>query len=198
MKARDIRGWGLVGVAVATVLLGAVGLRPGVAHAADATIGAGNNPNRFTPNTQTVNVGDKVTFVWTGSGASGHDAIATSGGFPKLTLTQAAPNATWTMTTPGTYYFYCSIHSPATNATEDHVKANDAMVGKIVVVASGAPAPALGPALAVPAAAPAAAPAKTGSAGLAGHADDTGVAMALGALALLGVAGARFATRRER
>lgn len=196
MKAKDIRSGGLVGLAVATVLLGAVGFRPSVVHAADATIGAGSGPNRFAPNTQTVNVGDKVTFVWTSSGASGHDATATSGGFPKLTLTQANPNATWTMTTPGTYYFYCSIHSPATNATEDHVKANDAMVGKIVVVASGAPAPAPGPALAVPAAAPA--PAKTGSAGLTGRAGDTGAAIALGAFALLSIVGARFVTRRDR
>ncbi|TAK76420.1 MAG: hypothetical protein EPO16_07175 [Dehalococcoidia bacterium] len=196
MKAKGIRVGGLIGLTVAAVLLGAVGLRPGVVHAADATIGAGSNPNRFAPNTQTVNVGDKVTFVWTSSGASGHDATATSGGFPKLTLTQATPNGTWTMTTPGTYYFYCSIHSPATNATEDHVKANDAMVGKIVVVASGAPAPAPGPALAVPAAAPA--PAKTGSAGLVGRPGDMGIAIALGALALLSIAAARFVTRRER
>ena len=196
MKNREIRRWGLVALAVCTALLGSVGLRPETAHAANATIGAGSGPVRFTPNMQTVNVGDTVTFVWTSSGASGHDATATSGGFPKLVLTQAAPNAEWKMTTPGTYYFYCSLHAPAANATEEHVVANDAMVGKIVVVASGAPAPNPGPARAVPAAA--AAPAKTGSAGLAGGVDSTGVAMALGALAFLAVAGARFATRRAR
>lgn len=166
-------------------LLGSVGHRPEAAHAANATIGAGSGPNRFTPNTQTVNVGDTVTFVWISSGASGHDVTATGGAFPKLVLTQAAPNAEWKPTTPGTYYFYCSIHAPAANATEEHVVANDAMVGKIVVVASGA-------------AAPVAVPAKTGSAGLAGGVDSTGVAMTLGALALLAVASARFATRRDR
>ena len=195
MRNRAIRGWGVTALIACAVLAGAMAMKPDTAHAANATIGAGSGPTRFTSNTQTINVGDTVTFVWTSSGASGHDATATSGGFPKLTLTQANPNGAWTATAPGTYYFYCSLHAPAANATEEHVVANDAMVGKIVVVASGAPAPKPGPALAAPAGA---APAKTGSAGLAKDVDHTGVSLALGVLALLAVAGARFVTRRER
>lgn len=197
LKHRSIRGRGLIALSVCAIIGGVVGMRPGTAHAANASIGAGGTgaTARFTPNTQTVNVGDTVTFVWTSGGASGHNAIATTGGLPTLTLTQAAPNASWTAAAPGTYYFYCSIHTSAANATEGHVVANDAMVGKLVVVASGAPAPNPGPTQGAPALA---VPAKTGSAGLATPADSTGAVMALGALALLAVAGGRLVTRRQR
>lgn len=192
-RDRSTRGWRLLAVAICAMSIGAVGPQPLTADAANATIGAGSSPNRFSPNTQTVNVGDTVTFVWTSSGASGHNAVAANGEFPTVTMTQAQPNASWKASTPGTYYFYCSIHTSAANATEAHVVANDAMVGKIVVVASGAPAPNPGPVLAVPAAQPA--PAKTGSAGLQRGAGGSFALAALVALTLTALAAARRATR---
>src|SRR5205085_2314753 len=42
---------------------------------------------------------------------------------------------------PGTYYFCCAIPADASQATEAHVQANDAMVGKVIVQgqATGSP-----------------------------------------------------------
>lgn len=212
MVQRNVRGWGLAALTVGVVMFGSVGMRPGTAHAANASMGAANAPNRFSPTSQTINVGDTLTFVWQSSGANGHNAV---GGFTTAVMTQAAlTSAAWMAATPGTYYFYCSIHAQVANATEAGWAANTQMVGKLIVVASGAPAPAPIPPLAapVPAAAPAAgaapgaapaaaqpAPAKTGNVGLVGAAEgNANAAMGLGALALLTVAGARFATRRTR
>jgi plastocyanin len=122
---------GLVLALVTTGLL----MTHGRASAASASVATVSGSNRFTPNAVTVNVGDQVTFTY--GGTSFHNATSATAAWPAITLSSGnTSGSTTAFTTPGTYYFYCSIHSDPANATEAHVTANDAMVGKIVVVAA--------------------------------------------------------------
>jgi plastocyanin len=125
---------------IAAALACVAGVLPGrEGTAADATISAtGTTTPRFAPNSVEVAVGDTVTFRW-GSGV--HTAHAVNGEF--AILLGAGESGTWTPAAPGVYYFYCFIHANAALATEGHVAANDAMVGKVVVTAAQAPVPAL-------------------------------------------------------
>lgn len=129
------RASAVVIVAVAFVAL--MALVPGFgtpASAATQNVTVGAPTNRFSPNVTTVQAGDTVTFTWA---AGVHTVVADSLSLD-LTITSSSPTGeTAPLTTPGTYYFYCSIHAEPTDATEAHVQANDAMVGKIVVVAAG-------------------------------------------------------------
>ena len=121
----------------ATVLLLVAG-RASAANAAVSAAGSGAAA-RFNPNTVTVASGDTVNFDWV-SGT--HTATAVNGAFD-FQVTSGSPTNTWTAGAPGTYYFYCAVHATAAEATEAHVQANDAMVGKVVVTAaaSGTPTP---------------------------------------------------------
>jgi plastocyanin len=123
------------------VIVGAIvallALMPGLgapASAATQAVSVGSPTNRFTPNVVTVPVGDTVTFNWA---AGTHTVVAESLSLD-LSITSAnSTGQTTALNTPGTYYYYCSIHAEASDATEAHVQANDAMVGKIVVVPAG-------------------------------------------------------------
>ena len=127
----------LAAIAIAIVAL--MALMPGFsspASAASASVAVGSPTNRFSPNVATVNVGDSVTFNWS---AGTHTVVFPSGVSADLSINSSSTTGqTTAFTTPGTYYYYCSIHAEATDATEAHVQANDAMVGKIVVLATGA------------------------------------------------------------
>jgi plastocyanin len=98
------------------------------------TTGTGTNNQRFAPNIITIHAGDTVTFNL-GSGAHNVDLEDVT---PDLPINATTPTGTTNaFNTPGTYFFYCSIHADEASATEAHVQANDAMVGKIVVLAAG-------------------------------------------------------------
>lgn len=122
-------------VAVAIIALMALALGQGsTASAATQDVTVGSPTNRFTPNIVTVEAGDTVSFTW----AAGVHTVVAEDLSLDLTITSSNPTGeTGALTTPGTYYFYCSIHAESTDATEAHVQANDAMVGKIVVVEAG-------------------------------------------------------------
>lgn len=105
------------------------------ASAATQSVNVGSPTNRFTSNVITINAGDTVTFNWS-AGTHIVDLMDIS---PDLPIDSGhTTGVTMPLNTPGTYYFYCSIHATAAQATEAHVQANDAMVGKIVVLAATA------------------------------------------------------------
>ena len=110
--------------------------------ATTATVGVGGagGVNVFTPNTVNISVGDSVTFNWV-DGV--HDAKnATTGAlyFPLSVSSDAtAASQTTTFTTPGTYYFYCSVHAKAADATDAIIAAGTKQVGKIVVAGASTP-----------------------------------------------------------
>src|SRR6185437_11213785 len=109
------------------------------ASAASPAVGVGTPTNRFTPNVVTIPAGGTVTFNWV---AGTHTVVLPSGAAPDLTINSANPTGTTTaLETPATYYYYCSINAEASDATEAHVEANDAMVGKIIVLAADATPP---------------------------------------------------------
>jgi plastocyanin len=127
-------------VAGSGAVLGALSLAGGallmtgtVAGAASPAVTVGSPTNRFSPNVTTISVGDTVTFNW----AAGSHVVDLEDVSPDLPINSGQTSGvTEAFTTPGTYYYYCSIHASEALATEEHVQAGDAMVGKIVVTAA--------------------------------------------------------------
>jgi plastocyanin len=135
MTLTRYRGGVLAVITVAIVALMALMPCIGSASAASQSVSVGSPTNRFTPNVTTINAGDTVTFNWA---AGTHTVVFPSGASADLSITSSnTTGQTGAFSTPGTYYYYCSIHAEASDATEAHVQANDAMVGKIVVLAAG-------------------------------------------------------------
>lgn len=135
----------LIAAMVLACGIAAFTVHPQPVSAANASIGASGSTRdtaRFKDNIATVSAGDTVTFAW----ASGrHTATAAAGtGVFNIPLTSQSFVGTWTPSAPGTYYFFCAVHSSADLATEAHVVANDTQVGKIVVLPGPAAAPAPG------------------------------------------------------
>ena len=131
LSARPRNGL-IVVIALAAIVLAAFALgRP--AFAATQSVNTGTPTNRFTPNVITINAGDTVTFNW----SAGTHIVDLKDVSPDLPIDSShTTGVTAPFNTPGTYYFYCSIHATEDQATEAHVQANDAMVGKIVVQAA--------------------------------------------------------------
>jgi plastocyanin len=121
-------------LAIAVWILGAH-----VARAANASVGAGNSAGDtvFVPNVVTVSAGDSVTFNWV-NGI--HDTRNAATDQIYLPLSTGTNSQTTTFATAGTYYFYCSIHAKAADATDANIAAGTKMVGKIIVTAASAPA----------------------------------------------------------
>ena len=91
---------------------------------------------RFSPNAVSIGTGDSVTFTL---GGGGH-VVDLQDVFPDIPLDAThASGSAGPFAMSGTYYYYCSIHANASLATEAHVQANDAMVGKIVVTGAASP-----------------------------------------------------------
>jgi len=88
----------------------------------------------YGPSTETVNVGDTVTF--SNTGASPHDATSLDGSWA-TPLLQTGQSASVTFSTPGTFNFTCVLH-PWMKGT--------------IVVAPAASAPAVAPSAPAPAA----------------------------------------------
>jgi plastocyanin len=130
--------WAAVGaVALLTGFAAGIG---GVARAGGVTIedGSTDGSNTFTPNVVTISVGDSVTFTWV-DGA--HDARDAQSGAIYLPLSTGPNSKTTTFGTPGTYYFFCSIHAKATDATDANIASNTRQVGKIIVLGAPVPTP---------------------------------------------------------
>ncbi|MCC6381452.1 MAG: CHRD domain-containing protein [Dehalococcoidia bacterium] len=141
MRAVTCRRAGAGGALLLLVaLLAGVLIVGGSARAAGATInaeGGGSTTPHFNPNVASVNVGDTVTFQWV-SGTHTAEVLSPdrSSEVFDTDLTSTHASGAWTPTTAGTYYFYCSVHAADELATEAHVVAGDAMVGKVVVSAA--------------------------------------------------------------
>ena len=122
-------------LALAAILGTGFLMRPDGTEAANAGVTA-LATLRFSPNVSTVTTGDSVTFTL---GGGGH-VVDLKDVFPDIPLDAThASGSAGPFTTPGTYYYYCSIHASSSQATEEHVQANDAMVGKIVVTGAAIP-----------------------------------------------------------
>ena len=134
---------GILALAMVTAAIGGFLLTRDSAQAANASVAVGAPNNRFAPNVVNVNVGNTVTFSW----AAGTHIVDLKDVSPDIPIDSAHTGGTTNaFITAGTYYYYCSIHATADLATEAHVAANDAMVGKIVVTpaAAGGTTPAAG------------------------------------------------------
>jgi amicyanin len=109
----------LLAAAAAALLVASVAIAParGATHAVAIAEFA------FSPATLTITAGDTVT--WTNEDAIAHTATSINGGFDSGDLEQGESYAV-TFTTPGTYDYLCTPHP--------------SMTGRIVVVASSAPA----------------------------------------------------------
>lgn len=156
----------------------------GEAHAASATVGVGTPTNRFTPNIANISTGDKVTFTW----SAGTHVVDLKDVSPDIQVDSAhTSGVTTAFATPGTYYYYCSVHATADQATEAHVQANDAMVGKIVVTAASTGGSTATTAPGAP---------STGSGTMDGS-STTGMWLAAAGIGLLAAAGGILALRRR-
>ena len=178
----------LVAVALGAAILCGILLTRDSAHAANVSVTTGSPNNRFSPNVSNINVGDTVTFTW----SAGTHIVDLKDVSPDLAVdsghTSGKTNA---FATAGTYYYYCSIHATADQATEAHVAANDVMVGKIVVAAAtgGPTTPAAG-------ATPAPAAPGTGNSAAADGSDAPAFIFIAGALAALAGLAAFAVSRR--
>ncbi|MGH2634012.1 MAG: cupredoxin domain-containing protein [Tepidiformaceae bacterium] len=186
----------IVAAAIAAIALAAFAFgRP--ASAATQSVNVGTPTNRFTANVITINAGDTVTFNWS-AGTHVVDLMDIS---PDLPIDSGhTSGVTVPLTTPGTYYFYCSIHATADQATEAHVQANDAMVGKIVVLAAAAnptSTTAAATATAGPSKSPAAPSTGSGSASR-GSANEWMIVLAGGLLAATAIIGTTVVASRRR
>lgn len=114
-----VRRMGGAATGGALLVLAVSGLGP-VALAADQTVDIVGFA--FSPSSVTVAVGDTVT--WTNADAQSHTATAVGGAFDTGTIAGGASGSV-TVTTAGTFAYYCAIH-PAMTAT-------------LVVTAAGAP-----------------------------------------------------------
>ncbi len=124
-----------VALALVAGRFGIDGLHSRSADAASPSVVTGSPSLRFTPNVVNITTGDTVTFTL-GAGTHIVDLKDVS---PDLPIDAAHTSGTTNVfSTAGTYYYYCSIHASVDLATEGHVQANDAMVGKIVVAAAAA------------------------------------------------------------
>jgi plastocyanin len=127
----------IVGVLAFALTVTAAGFISQDAGAAGASVTTGSPTNRFSPNIVNVNIGDNVSFNW----SAGIHVVRLRDSSPDLPIDAGHPTGTTNaFTSSGTFYFYCIIHASEALATEAHVQANDAMVGKVVVAgASGSP-----------------------------------------------------------
>jgi plastocyanin len=137
-------------VLLCTPLLAGIAFSSASAIAADQPVSA-RSTNRFVPPTVTINQGDTVT--WHNDGGF-HNVFFPDDGFlePRPPADLSTP---WTVTrtfgTPGTFKYYCQVHSIA-------------MSGTVVVNAAAAPPPGVTPDATPGATAPASGPGSTPSA----------------------------------
>jgi plastocyanin len=190
----------------------------GTAQAASASVNVGDGGLRYTPNHVAVNAGETVTWTWVGGF---HDVVSNNGAFTSGAPQRASGQTfTNTFTTPGTFWYYCSVHAKVEDANEQGLGAGK-MVGSVTVLpgqpgAAGqqtqatatptATRTATATATATAAATPAATPAttatpsapKTGSAGLASSTSGAaGMAVLWTAVAAAMLIGGRAVSRRR-
>lgn len=188
----------------------------GTAQAANASVNVGDGGLVYTPNHVAVSVGESVTWTWVGGF---HDVQSNNGAFSSGAPQRASGQTfTHTFTTPGTFFYYCSVHAKVEDAN-DAGRGAGKMVGSVTVLPKqpGAPAQQTQPtptatptrtatATATTTATAAATPAttatpsapKTGSAGLASSSGAAGMAVLWTAVAATMLLGARALSRRSR
>lgn len=212
---------GVAGLALA-ILVTTGGM--GSAQAANATVNVGDGGLVYAPNHVSVSAGESVTWTWVGGF---HDVQSNNAAFSSG-APQRASGQTFThvFTTPGTFFYYCSVHATVNDAN-DAGRAAGKMVGSVTVVPQqpgGAgqqtqptPTPTATPTrtatatatatvAATPAATVAAPPTttatpsapKTGSAGLADASGTAEMAILWTAVAATMLLGARVLSRRGR
>ncbi len=120
---------GVAALLTVVMALGALASGGQQANAATVTVQAVIT-NSFVPNVTTINAGDTVNFVNAGGV---HTATSVQAGLFDVSLLAAGSSGSKVFDAPGTYYYFCAVHSDAGAATEANVVANSAMVGKIVV-----------------------------------------------------------------
>jgi plastocyanin len=78
--------------------------------------------NEFDDQQITVTVGSKLT--WTNDGRNDHNIVGVDDTPFKVATADFKPKAqySYTVTTPGTYHYYCSIHGTATKGMEGTVQ----------------------------------------------------------------------------
>ncbi len=108
------------------------------ARAANATVNVGEGGLKYAPTNVTVAPGDTVTWTWVGGF---HNVVSTSGGFNSGAAhgTPGDPYA-FTFTAPGKFYYYCSVHATAADATDDGIAAGK-MAGVVTVQQQGTGTP---------------------------------------------------------
>jgi plastocyanin len=101
----------LAGITIVAVLA-----LPGTALA-DATFGAVDNVNLWSPDNATVKVGEKVTWTFGGTTLL-HNIKSDAGAWAfETTPAIAGPDASYTFKTPGIYTFYCLLHQSTMKGT---------------------------------------------------------------------------------
>lgn len=125
MTARH-RSWS----ALALTALVAAGAVP--AHAATSTIEARDNV--FAPTSQTVSVGDRVT--WRNTGQAPHEVTASGGQFRSGNIAKGA-SYTWTADRAGSFTYYCSYHGTATTGMTATLVVRAATTGSTVGSGNG-------------------------------------------------------------
>ena len=93
----------------------------------DATVEVGDN--FFDPTSTTINAGQSVTWMWDGT-TEQHNVLAEDGSFQSANMTDGT--FTHTFDTPGTYAYFCGIHS---------LPGGQAQNGTVTVLESGTPVP---------------------------------------------------------
>ena len=115
MKARRNRGRLFRSFIPALVIaLFVIGI--GAAAAADntssgATVNISMGDDFFNPATANVNVGDTVVWTHTGAPNRPHDVTADNGAFSSPRRMMAGATFSFTVTTPGTINYQCTIHT---------------------------------------------------------------------------------------
>jgi plastocyanin len=102
-STRPLRRLAAIGAALALVGVLGAGMA-GAAGPPKVSLG----DNFFKPTKLTVNAGDKVTFVWTGSNT--HNVKVTSGPEKFKSQNQSSGTYSHTFVKPGTYKIVCTFH----------------------------------------------------------------------------------------
>jgi plastocyanin len=114
------RNWGRISrsfipalvIALFVLGVGAAAAKNSAAQTSAATVNVEVGDRFFNPAQLTVNVGD--TVVWTNKGQLPHDVTADNGAFVSPRRMANGQSFSFTVTTPGTYSYQCTIHSNMT------------------------------------------------------------------------------------
>lgn len=116
----------------ALVILG----NPFSSRAATVTVQVGSGGNFFAPVTTNILVNDQVLWSWVGSF---HNVTSTNNAWTASATLNAGATFSHTFTTPGTYFYFCSIHGTPTTGMTGAIIVNPATVPPTVTITNPAP-----------------------------------------------------------